>query len=268
MSPDPFLQEAPLFALGVLDRGEDKAFATHVDTCPECRAEVRAHDRVLALLAVSEEPRAPRARVREAVLSSLASASAPAPGPRAVARAASRPARTWPMAVAASLLIAVLGAALWQARRDRDLALEASRTASARAETLGRELAELSAEVSRHTAAQSLLAEPGARVTSLAGLAPAPGARAGVLWVEGQREAVLVTLGLRPAPEGKAYELWVIAGGAPVPAGVFQVDAQGRTVLHIPPGTTGGARTFAVTLEPAGGTPAPTGPMVLAGNVS
>ena len=89
------------------------------------------------------------------------------------------------------------------------------------------------------------------------------------MWHAGRREAVLLASGLAAAPAGKAYELWIIAKAAPVPAGVFQVDAQGRAVFRLPEGLDfAGVKTFAVTLEPEAGVPAPTGPMVLAGAVS
>ena len=113
------------------------------------------------------------------------------------------------------------------------------------------------------------MSRPETRVVSLVGLPAAPEAQARVVWHAGQGEAVLVASGLAPAPPGKAYELWVIAKAAPVPAGVFQVDAQGRVVFPLPAGLAlAGVKTFAVTVEPSGGTTAPTGAMVLAGAAS
>jgi hypothetical protein len=54
-----------------------------------------------------------------------------------------------------------------------------------------------------------------------------------------------------PAPPGKVYEAWVIASGAPVPAGTFQVDASGKAVLRLPAvDETSRVKTFAVTIEP------------------
>jgi anti-sigma-K factor RskA len=44
------------------------------------------------------------------------------------------------------------------------------------------------------------------------------------------------------------------------------VGADGSAIFRLPlVEDTAHVKTFAVTLEPAGGTPAPTGPMVLAG---
>ena len=113
------------------------------------------------------------------------------------------------------------------------------------------------------------MGRPDTRLVSLGGLAAAPHARARVVFDPTTHEAVLLASGLGPAPQGKAYEVWVIGAGAPVPAGVFQADADGRAVFRLSDvAETARVRTFAVTVEPAAGVPAPTGPMVLAGSVS
>ena len=74
---------------------------------------------------------------------------------------------------------------------------------------------------------------------------------------------------LAPTPTGKSYQLWLVPmNGAPISAGVFNpVNGEMNSIMaRVPPGTA--AKAFAVTLEPAGGMPAPTGPMILVGPVS
>ena len=76
-----------------------------------------------------------------------------------------------------------------------------------------------------------------------------------------------VTLRDQPGPVAgrKTYELWAITGGTPRPAGLFGVDAKGAGGLRIEPAPEGRpVDVFAITIEPAGGVPAPTGPIVLA----
>jgi anti-sigma-K factor RskA len=110
----------------------------------------------------------------------------------------------------------------------------------------------------------TLLQDPDTRIVSLDGLPPSPEARARMLW-NPRTGGLLVTAALPPVPEGKVYELWAIAAGKPVPAGLFGVDPSGRAT--VPVGLLAGVDqvdVFAVTLEPAGGVPAPTGPMYLA----
>ncbi|HEV3408063.1 MAG TPA: anti-sigma factor, partial [Gaiellaceae bacterium] len=69
-------------------------------------------------------------------------------------------------------------------------------------------------------------------------------------------EAFLLLAGLERAPRGKTYEAWVIEDGAAQPAGLFEGGE--RTAVALARPVPEGA-TVAVTLERAGGVPAPTG---------
>jgi anti-sigma-K factor RskA len=191
----------------------------------------------------------------------LAAAGPTAPDPDAVRRAGTLAAEL----VRARAELGALQRRVEEAERGRLTAA----ALTAEVERVRQDLASARQRLAREDAVPQLLARADSRVTPLDGLAAAPRARGRVVWSPGAREAVLVAAGLEPAPAGKAYEVWVIAQGAPVPAGVFQVDAQGGAVVRLPAlDETARAKTFAVTLEPAEGTPSPTGPMVLAGNVS
>jgi anti-sigma-K factor RskA len=143
-----------------------------------------------------------------------------------------------------------------------------STTYDRRVTQLAQETAALKQELERQQSLVALLRDPATQVVALSGLEAAPGARARMLWHE-TAGGLLVAQGLPPAPEGKAYELWAIAGkNAPVPAGVFTVDAKGVGSLRVAPlRVDGPVDTFAVTLEPASGVPAPTGAMYLAGKL-
>jgi anti-sigma-K factor RskA len=135
-----------------------------------------------------------------------------------------------------------------------------------RLEALGQQAVELRAQVEREQSLLAMLGDTATQVVALSGQAPSPPARARMLWHE-KEGGLLVAAGLLPAPAGKAYQLWAIAGTLPaVSAGVFTVDAQGTASLRVPP-LPGVAHVdvFAVTIEPAGGLPAPSGPMVLVG---
>jgi len=65
------------------------------------------------------------------------------------------------------------------------------------------------------------------------------------------------------------YELWLIppgAGAVPIPAGTFRPDSNGRAsmvVSTLPQGVEAG--TFAITVEPEGGSATPTMPIVMSG---
>jgi anti-sigma-K factor RskA len=70
-------------------------------------------------------------------------------------------------------------------------------------------------------------------------------------------EAVLAVRRLPPPATGTVYELWVIDGGRAQPAGLFRGPLATLT-RRVPAGAT-----VAVSLEPAGGSPRPTGPLLL-----
>ena len=70
-----------------------------------------------------------------------------------------------------------------------------------------------------------------------------------------------------PAPTAKSYQLWVIpTDGNPINAGVFNPTTghADHWMMKMPPGLS--PKMFAITLEPTGGMPQPTGPMVLMGH--
>lgn len=130
---------------------------------------------------------------------------------------------------------------------------------------LAQEAAALKQETERQQSLVALLRDPATRVVTLSGSEPAPNATARMFW-HATAGGLLVARGLPPAPGGKAYALWAMAGkNATAPAGVFTVDARGVGSLRVAPMPAGGAvDTFSVTLEPAGGAPAPTGATYLA----
>jgi anti-sigma-K factor RskA len=74
---------------------------------------------------------------------------------------------------------------------------------------------------------------------------------------------------LPPLPPGRVYQVWVVTAQAPVSAGLLTPDASGggsvyfETPVDILPPVA-----VAVTLEPAGGVPAPTGAAYLVGKPS
>jgi anti-sigma-K factor RskA len=116
----------------------------------------------------------------------------------------------------------------------------------------------------------SLLSAPQVRVIRLAGLSPSPSASAYLLWNPVARAGALLTSGLPQIPRNRVYELWAIAGKEPpMAAGIFEVDVDGKAFFRLPPLPKAKQRfdKFAVTDEPAGGVPNPTGPMHLLGSL-
>jgi anti-sigma-K factor RskA len=130
---------------------------------------------------------------------------------------------------------------------------------------LSREAATLREDLTRQQAVVAILRDPATQVVVLAGQAASPEAKGRVLW-HATAGGLVVAAGLPAPPPGKTYQLWAITGAKPIPAGVFSPDARGVASLQVAPiGGVSRIDVFAVTLEPAGGLPAPSGPMYLVG---
>lgn len=119
--------------------------------------------------------------------------------------------------------------------------------------------------------AQVLRLVGGPRILT-ATLAPKDGSGAAgrVLLDSTSGDAAIVLSGLAPATPDKTYELWAIRGKRPPePAGLVTVDAQRGVAIIVPKlDAPTEVTAFAVSLEPRGGSPSPTGPIVLVGAVA
>jgi hypothetical protein len=147
--------------------------------------------------------------------------------------------------------------------------------AEARAFAAGREVTRIqrvldqSQEQTRTLIMQAavLIAPDMARI-DLAGQTSAPKAAARAFWSR-SRGMVFAATSLPQPPRGKVYQLWVVANGVnPISAGLLAPDAQGQVNAHfVTPPDIPAPVALAVTLEPEGGVPQPTGQKYLVGEV-
>ena len=258
--------------LGALEGEDASRFAAHLaGGCAACERALIDYQEALARAAAAVRE-APPARVLDALLRRVGEVPA--------RRARVGRALAWAASVAlAAGIAAVVSASYVRARYEARLDQLAGEAAGLRAELaaqaqtvsgLRRKLDEqektltlVKAQAAEQERTLALLGDPETRLVSLAGLAPRPQAQARIIW-NARAGGLLVTADLPPLPEGKIYELWAIAGGKPLPAGLFTVDAEGKGRLAVAP--LAGVTTvdvFAVTLEPAGGVQSPTGAMYL-----
>ena len=86
-------------------------------------------------------------------------------------------------------------------------------------------------------------------------------------WDRADNNVVLRASSLDPAPTGREYQLWFLAGGAPIPSVTFNSNPDGTTLVTVP-GPSGGVEIqgAAITVEPIGGSPQPTTPIILLGD--
>jgi anti-sigma-K factor RskA len=71
---------------------------------------------------------------------------------------------------------------------------------------------------------------------------------------------------LSSVSEGQTYQLWLIGDEGPVSAGVFQPDSGGGAVVLLD-GDVRPGLVLGLTIEPAGGSEAPTGDILIAQEV-
>ena len=218
------------YVLGELSDGESAEFKAHLESCPDCRAEVESIRQVAVDLAV-EQAEEPPAHLRAKVLATVART------PQELAQAAivtpirSRP-RWIPVGVAAAVVvIALLGWSMLGSGR----------------------------------LINSVLNDPLAvTIEATAGAGEFDAAR--VVFSEDRNAAVLVVEGLDQLPAERIYELWLVDGDEVLPAGLFNTGPQGSARVLIE-GEIRPGMVVAVTEEPAGGVDVATGEILFSAPV-
>jgi anti-sigma-K factor RskA len=222
---DDIHELAAAYALDALDGSERDAFEEHLAGCPSCREDVEAFRVSATMLAYAEAGPEPSPALRARLLDT---ARRERPTQSVVVLRPRRELRLALVAAAAALVVAV-GLGAWALSLSRSL--DSERSARSTGETIAQ-----------------ILSDPDAKRQAMG--------NRGELVRGPDGRAVLVVRGLPVAPEGKTYEAWVIRDGTPVRAGLFRGGT--RNILLLGPTVpTGGV--VAVTLEPRGGSNAPTG---------
>ena len=279
MTWDEVKELAPLYVIGALDEKttRDLEASLHVAT-PEQRRVVAKWLDVAALLPQALPLQTPSDHVKERVLTRVAEEAQKTPIEIAVEestmkevaeraekkvlpfvqprRAESRTAR-W-ILIAATALLAFTSAYLFN--QNTKLARERDHMARER-DDLSRELAMSRKEVDG-------IVSPWTKVIAMVG-EETPEANAKVVWDTKANQWVIHIFNLPPPPSDKQYQLWYVTKKAKISAWVFSTDEQGRTVLKLtlPTEALAGLAATAVTLEPKGGSPQPTGKFYLKASI-
>ena len=183
-------------------------------------------------------------------------------------RPQSRGLGVWPLATAASLML-VAGLAVYTTQlRSRIRSLESElRDANIRAAASQQQIADAERAAARAESSMAVLTAPDAVRVDLAGQPAAPAASARAFWSR-SRGLVITGTNLPQLPSGRSYQLWVVTAQAPISAGLLTPDAQGRVSgTFATPSDIPAPVAMAVTIEPAGGVPAPTGDKFLVGTL-
>jgi anti-sigma-K factor RskA len=256
-----------LYVAEALDPAEREAIRAHLATgCPRCAGALAEAEATLGHLPLVLDPVAPNPETRAALmrrvtaLPRMDSRTAPASRSAAAVRAGAwvRPA----LAAAAAVLVTFAALSI-PGQRARQALL-------ARLDAQDREIVRLREAV--HDAAETVrvLRSPAVRIVALSGTQSQPQATARIFWDQSRRIWHFYAADLRQPGPGRTYQLWFITPAQEkISAGTFDVDPQGEAAIEvaIPPGLEAVA-VAAVTDEPAGGSPQPTGSIHLAGSVA
>ncbi len=250
---EQFAEDLALYALGSLEGEPAASLEQHLEECAACRQELARLTGDMALLALVTSGPAPPQRARQRLLKAIVHE------PRSLRTVYLRR-RWWTLApVFASLILAVFAIMLWRENaRQRDR-IEGLRADAARSQA--------SIEGAKHLLV--LLTDPSAQHVTLVAAQAKPQPAGKAIYMPRNGALVFMASNLAPLAPEKTYELWLVPmhGDKPMPAGMFTPDPKGNAMVMMPPMTAGiEAKTFAVTIEPAGGSATPTMPMVLVGS--
>ncbi len=233
--------QAALYALGLLTAEEAAAFEATLRDDPALGSLVRALKETAHHLVLGYPAATPPPALRNRVLSLVAAENkAAGASPAAAAKiVALRPFAWVPWAIAAGL--AVFCGLLVTQRSD-----------------LRRELAAVRASDPLSQVAVYTLGPAGEH-------APA---EVSVAWVPARQSGKLDVHGLPYPGKGKDYQLWAVDAGSkePISAGLVKIDENGHAQITFKPDNTAThVNAFAISLEPEGGSPKKTGPIVFVG---
>jgi anti-sigma-K factor RskA len=233
----------PEYVLGLLDPVESQQVEQHLQACAACREEEQAHRQVVGLLAYSAPQKDPSSKLRQRILQvpgtqAIQATEKPIPNQfwQKLAHFFGSPSPGW-VALTVFLFAAWLLSAL----------------------LLGAQIYQLRAELARQSPLQ---------VIALKGTESAPEAT-GVLIVsvDGTHGALVVDR-LPKLDEANEYQLWLIRDDHRESGGVFSVGKSGYGVLYVSSEEPlSSYPSFGITIEPAGGSPGPTGEKVLGGDL-
>jgi anti-sigma-K factor RskA len=258
---------APEYVLGTLDDVTRARVLAHLSGCPACRGEMAAVSQTFDAIGRSVPEVEPPAGLRARVLA-IPAAEPQTPAAAPVVLAATPVARS-PWSVLVRLAAAVtLAVALWQwVAARQEVAVLQQRVAELQVQAGALLVARASLEKQVQTVMHQtqVLRASDMVPYSLSASEHALGAHARA-YVSPTDGLVFTAEGLPALPAGKVYQLWVIVNAKPVSVGVFTPDATGRVhEVMATPAIPAMPAVVAVTLEPLGGLPQPSGAIYLAG---
>lgn len=227
----------PAFVVCALTEEETYQVASHLEVCPTCRAELKslqqvADDLPLAL-AQTEPPARLKANLMESVHKRQAQATVSEP-PVKSRKLEFKLQRLLPVfGIAVFIVLAVVNVVLW-----------------------------------RQLYNGSLQAGSNFQSVALANTENSPGAMGELVLDPNGQYGTLVVDNLAKLDSTKQYQVWLVKNGERTSGGVFSVNPDGYAALELyAPMPLRLYDSIGISVEPFGGSPAPTGDKVLGGNI-
>ena len=244
---------AAAYALGALSPEETRRFEAYLAGSPEAQREVAEYREVAALLALAGPEPVPAPDLRDRV---LARGRTSAPRPAVPPRRGSLP---WPALAAALVAVVSLGFGFTQLRTVSDLRQKLA--------AVGERLDRTAERLRTREATLNAILEPGVQMFQLTASGD-PDPLIQLFWDRQRHRAVLHGFKLDSVPAGRAYQLWFIKDGAPVPSVTFKPEATGHVLVEgIEVPAEGDVSAAALTVEPESGSPQPTSPIRMLGQL-
>jgi anti-sigma-K factor RskA len=216
------------YALGSLEETQAAQIEAHLTNCSQCQAELEGYQALVGHLAWAATAAEPPADLRERLMVRARRARArPAPDRErwwiTLMRLVSRPAPAWSLGLVSLALVVVLGF-MWLGPASGPEALT---------------------------------------TIALAGTGAAPRATGVIVLSADGEYGSLVVDGLPDLDPDSQYQLWLIQDGERTSGGVFSVHEGYGQMEIVAPQPLSSYEGFGITVEPAGGSPGPTGDKVL-----
>lgn len=244
MSHDLILDLIPGYALGSLDADDLQLVTRHLQDCPVCRQDVQAYQETVASLAMAAPQYAPSPALKSRLMQKIDQQGAPTNPQqdgwvglfKALSAWFSSPVGVVAGALAVLMVIAlgVNNLVLWSQVREL----------------------------------QSLAAQQELRLVQLSGTTHAPNASGYIVFNPNQSSGKLIVENTPGLSQTQQYQLWLIKDGKRTSGGVFSVNESGSTTHIIrAEKPLDSFQAFGITVEPRGGSPAPTGIKVMGGDL-
>lgn len=253
-------EDLDLLALGVLAPDEAQPLRSHLDVCAECASRFAQTRGRVALFALAAPPQNPPVDTRERLLDRIRIEKTSATETRSekfLPYAAHQGIRWWnSFWIPATAILAVATFLLWINDRRMDDQLQKMRETEQMFE----------GEMHHQRELVSFFAAGDTKAVSLSSTEKTSNDWARVRY-NTRMGMVCYTGDLPDPPPDKEYQMWIVPMvGAPISAGPFMPASfnNGHMCMAKMPGGIS-CKSFAVTIEPMGGMPHPTGPMVLTG---